>query len=66
MSPVLFWWIISDDYWLPKTFYQSKGFLRYEEVYNELHFNRFTYYPLHEQPRFQRDYMRRECLHTTS
>lgn len=33
-----------------------------EEVarYQELHYNRFTYYPFHDRPRLHRDYIKRE------
>lgn len=30
------------------------------DVFCDLHYDRFTYYPIHEQPRYQRDYVQRE------
>ena len=27
--------------------------------YQDLHYDRFTYYPFHERPRYERDYVRR-------
>ena len=37
--------------------------MSYEEErrrYQDLHYDRFTYYPFHERPRFERDYTHRE------
>jgi hypothetical protein len=31
-----------------------------KEVFCDLHYDRFTYYPVHERPRFERDYVKRE------
>lgn len=30
------------------------------KIFLDLHYDRFTYYPFHERPRFERDYVRRE------
>lgn len=62
MNPVLFWWIYGDEYFLPKTFYQSDDlWARQREVFSKLHYGRFTYYPLHDRARIHRDEERRHA-----
>lgn len=31
-----------------------------QKRYQDLHYDRYTYYPFHERPRIERDYIRRE------
>ena len=60
MNPVLFWWIDSDEYFLPNTFYQSDDLVkRQRDVFSELHYTRFTYYPFHDRARINRDEQKR-------
>ena len=62
MNPRLFWWIDSDEFFLPETFYQSDDLMaRVRDVFSELHYNRRTFYPLHDWARIDRDW-RTYCL----
>jgi hypothetical protein len=55
MNPVMFWWIDSDEFWLPNTFWQVASMERQIEVFQDLHYNRYTYYPYHDSSRVERE-----------
>jgi len=54
MTPLLAWRIVGFD--SPHDLESTD-----EEIkrYQDLHYDRFTYYPFHERPRFERDYIKR-------
>lgn len=55
MNPVIFWWIDSDEFFLPITYEQVATIQRQRDVFSELHYGRYTYYPFHNESRLHRE-----------
>jgi hypothetical protein len=56
LTPVLAWRIIGKDF-----DYDLETTDEEREIYTDLHYGRFTYYPVHERPRLERDAIPRRC-----
>ena len=55
MDGHVFWFIDSDEYFLPETYYQADDLRqRQRDVFSELHYGRYTYYPVHDRARIDR------------